>query len=279
MRFAGAIVVLFVLSTCRASNAPVGGAEIPFEFRDGFVWVEVTVPSSLKPLNFLLDSGAQVSVINARTAKKLGMKGGRPVSVMGVGNTTTGLWPQTTEARAGAIELPRNYLALDLSRLSEACTNATVDGIIGADFFHDRIVQVDYEHKVVRLFPEAPAEPGMQVLPLRIRPCGMLVPVRINGSKPQWLRLDTGCASSVQWVTGNIRPEQCTWRVAVALTRISVPVTRTIITLGAEKFENVPTDVHADEIFPGENGILGNGLLSRFSTVTVDSKGGRLFLR
>lgn len=279
MRFVGAILVLFLMSACRASNIPAGAAEIPFQFRDGFIWIEVTVPRAPKPLNFLLDSGAQVSVINSSTAKKLGMKGGRRVSVMGVGNTTTGLWPQRTEARAGTIELPRDYLALDLSRLSEACTNAALDGIIGADFFHDRIVQLDYEHKVVRLLPEAPAAPGGQVLPLKIRPCGILVPVRINASKPQWLRLDTGCASSVQWVTGSVRPEQCTRRVAVALTRISVPVTRTTITLGAEKFENVPTDVHADEIFPGENGIVGNGLLSRFSVVTVDSKGGRLFLR
>ena len=56
-------------------------------------------------------------------------------------------------------------------------------------------------------------------------------------------------------------------------------MTSTTLTLGTEKFENVPTDLHAEEIFPGEKGILGNGMLSRFQEVTVDAKGGRLFLR
>src|SRR5512135_3264439 len=107
----------------------------------------------------------------------------------------------------------------------------------------------------------------------------MLVPVRINDSKPQWVRLDTGCASTLQWVTGNIRAEDCTRRVAVALTKISLAVTHTTVTLGTERFEDVPTDLHVEEIFPGEKGILGNGMLSRFRSVAVDAKGGRLLLR
>ena len=253
--------------------------EIPFVLRDGFVWIEAATPGTRKPLHFLVDSGAQVSVINSTAAKDLGMRGGKSICVMGVGKETKGLWPQTLEARAGTVQLPCNYLALDLSELSQACTNAPVDGIVGADFFHDRIIQLDYEHKVIRILAEAPAGSATKSVPLRIRPCGMLVPVRINDSKPQWVRLDTGCASAFQWVTGTVRPEQCTRRVAVALTKISVPVTHTTLTVGTEKFENVATDVHAEEIFPGEKGILGNGLLSRFDTVTVDAKGGRLFLR
>lgn len=51
-------------------------------------------------MHFLLDSGAQVSVMNSSTAKHLGMRGGRVVSVMGVGKVTAGLWPQIWEQRA-----------------------------------------------------------------------------------------------------------------------------------------------------------------------------------
>lgn len=198
---------------------------------------------------------------------------------MGVGHTTTGFWPQRAEVRAGTVELPSNYLVMDLRELSEACTNAPIDGIIGADFFRDRIVQLDYGRGLLRLLPEAPPAVDQQILPLKVRRCGMLVPVRINDSKAQWVRLDTGCASAIQWVTGSIRPEDCTRRVAVALTKISLPVTRASVALGMQRFEDVPTDLHAEEIFPGEKGILGNGLLSRFTTVTVDAKAGRLFLR
>ena len=278
MRLFLVIQILFALSVCRAADRPVVSAEFPFQFRDGFIWVEVTVPDAAKPLNFLFDSGAQVSVINTVAAQRLGVERGRPVRVAGVGSTTTGFWPQAVDARAAGVQLPRNYLMLDLSKLSEACTNSTVDGIIGADFFHDRIVQIDFERQVVRVLRERPVEAGTQILPLKVRPCGMLVLVQINDSKPQWVRLDTGCASALQWVTASVRPEGCTKRVAVALTSFSVPVTQTSLTLGAVRFEAVPTDLQGKAIFPGEKGLLGNGVLSRFQTVTIDAKGKEVIL-
>jgi aspartyl protease len=272
VRLVYAILILSALHVCQAADELAPLAEIPFSIRDSLLWIEVTVPTSAKPLNFLIDSGAQVSVINSSTAQRLGIKGGRAVNVKGVGATTKGFWPQKLEARAGRVELPRNYLMLDLGSLGEACTNATVDGIIGADFFQDRIVQIDYQKRVVRILLERPSEGEMQVLPLKIRPCGMLVSVRINDARPQWVRLDTGCASALQWVTGSIRPEQCTRRVAVALTPFSIPTTKTTLTVGAVRFEGVPTDLQKKEVFPGEKGLLGNGLLSRFQTVTIDAK-------
>jgi hypothetical protein len=272
VRLIYAMLIGFALPASCAAGVTAAVEEIPFKFRDGFIWIEVTVPIARQPLNFLLDSGAEVSVINASTAGGLGMGGGVAVSVMGVGSATTGYWPQRMEARAGGVELPRKYLTLDLSKLGEACTNAKVDGIIGADFFQDRIVQLDYRQKMVRLLREATMEPGVQVLPLKVRHCGMLVPVCVNGSKLQWVRLDTGCASSLQWVTGSIRPEQCTPRVAVALTTMSIPTTQTTVALGGIRFEGVPTDVQREEVFPGEKGLLGNGLLSRFGSVTIDGK-------
>jgi hypothetical protein len=270
---------LFAAAFCHAANDPISSSEIPLQFRDGFIWIKVTVPDSSESLNFLLDSGAQVSVINTVTAQHLGVKRGRPVTVAGVGTTTTGFWPQAVDARAGGVQLPRNYLMLDLSKLSEACTNSLVDGIIGADFFHDRIVQVDFQRQTVRLLSEPPAEAaGVQILPLKVRPCGMLVPIQINNSKSQWVRLDTGCASALQWVTASVPPEGCTKRVAVALTSFSVPVTQTTLTLGYVRFIEVPTDVQPKEIFPGEKGLLGNGLLSRFQTITIDAKGKKVML-
>ena len=271
MRLIHAIQVLFALGVCGAAQGSAALAEIPFRFRDGFIWIEVTVPGSQAPLNFLFDSGAQLSVINTATAQRLKVKRARPVTVAGVGKTTTGFWPQTLDARAGGVELPSHYLMLDLGKLGEACTNATVDGLIGADFFRERIVQIDFERQVVRILRERPVEAGTQSLPLKVRPCGMLVPVQINDSTRQWVRLDTGCASALQWVTSSVRPEGCTKRVAVALTSFSVPVTQTTLTLGAVRFEAVPTDLQGEAIFPGERGLLGNGVLSRFETVTIDA--------
>ena len=167
MRLIHAIQVLFALGVCGAAQRSAALAEIPFRFRDGFIWIEVTVPGSQAPLNFLFDSGAQLSVINTATAQRLKVKRARPVTVAGVGNTTTGFWPQTLDARAGGVLLPSHYLMLDLGKLGEACTNATVDGLIGADFFHDRVVRIDFKRQVVSILPEPATEAGGQILSLK----------------------------------------------------------------------------------------------------------------
>jgi hypothetical protein len=48
--------------------------------------------------------------------------------------------------------------------------------------------------------------------------------------------------------------------------------------MGSCRFEAVPTGLHDQAIFAGEAGLLGNGLLARFDSVTIDAKAGRLLL-
>ena len=59
-------------------------AEIPFERREGLLWISVTVPQSRESLNFLVDTGAGVSTLSLHTAKRLGLKLGERVRVRGV---------------------------------------------------------------------------------------------------------------------------------------------------------------------------------------------------
>jgi hypothetical protein len=77
----------------------------------------------------------------------------------------------------------------------------------------------------------------------------MLVPIQINNSRQQWVRLDTGCASALQWVTASVRPEECTRRVAVALTSFSVPVTQTTraLMIGVASRGTLPRSVSPKE--------------------------------
>jgi hypothetical protein len=66
--------------------------------------------------------------------------------------------------------------------------------------------------------------------------------------------------------------------VAIALTKLNIPQSRTTVDFGGHTFRDVPTGIHRTAIFPGEAGLLGNGLLSNFSRVTIDAKTGRLIL-
>ena len=272
------ILTFFVASLLRVQAATNVPAEFPFQYREGLLWIEVNLPQSDQPLHFLLDTGAGASVINLNTAKRLGLKPGREVSVRGVGGTLPGYWQQLLSAKAGVVELPDKYLAVDLGKLSSSCEQ-TVDGLVGADFFCDHVVQIDFDaHKVRLLKPERPAKSD-EVLPLQLRTCGMRVPITVDGHKRQWVRLDTGCATALQWVTSDVNLDQCSRQMAIGLAEISIPQAKTTVNIGEQEFEDVPTGLHKTAIFAGEAGLLGNGLLSRFSAVTIDAKAGRVFLK
>jgi hypothetical protein len=274
-RFCTALI--FVAALFRLQAAPVTLAEFPFRFSEGLLWVEVSVPQSDKPLHFLLDTGAGASVINLSTAKRLGLKLGQEVVVRGVDTTLSGYWQEALSAKAGVVELPGKYLAVDLGKLSSSCEQS-VDGLIGADFFCDRVVQIDFNTQKIRLLKPEKAATSEEVLPLQVRRCGMRVPITVDGHKRQWVRLDTGCARALQWVTSEVNPNQCTRQMAIGLAQISILESKTNVRIGNHDFQEVPTGLHETVIFPGEAGLLGNGLLSRFSTVTIDAKSGRVIL-
>jgi len=270
-------VLFFAAALAGVQAASVSLAEFPFEFREGLLWIEVKVPQSEKPLNFLMDTGAGVSVINLNTAKRIGLNLGREVMVHGVQTMLTGYWQERMSARVGDLDLPRAYLAVDLEKLSSSCERP-VDGLVGADFFRGRVVQIDFDAQKIRLLKPEKKVKSDETLPLQLRPCGIRVPISVNGHKRQWVRLDTGCATALQWVTSDVRPEHCARRMAIGLVEISIPQTETTVGLGEHEFKKVPTGLHQAAIFPGEVGLLGNGLLSRFSTLTIDAKAGRVTL-
>jgi len=251
--------------------------EFPFEHRGGLIWLKVSVPQSAEPLNFLLDSGAGVSVVNLWTARRLGVKLGQCVDVRGVGSSAEGFWPQRLKATAGPVALPKDFLAVDLAELSRAC-DCGVDGLLGADFFKDRVVQVDFDANRIRLLPTSHSTGEVSVVKLKLNRGVMLASVGVDDSKRQWMRVDTGCASALQWVVSGRKTAAGNGGVSVGLMELDIPATTTTVKLGSMTFDSVLTGLHRRPIFYGESGLLGNGLLTRFERVTFDMKAGRLVL-
>jgi hypothetical protein len=169
-------------------------------------------------------------------------------------------------------------VAVDLSALSRKC-GRTVDGLVGADFFCRQTVQIDFANSLVRLAP-FPAQPTNQVaLPLQVHGGALRVPISVAYGPRLWVRLDTGCAGALHWVNAALPPDQYTPHVAVGLAPLNVPITHTSVQLGSISFPSVPTGVHEKEIFTGEAGLLGNELLSRFNSITIDARAGRVILQ
>ena len=92
------------------------------------------------------------------------------------------------------------------------------------------------------------------------------------------MRLDTGCATALQWVTADLKTSAQSDKPAIGLAELAIPQAKTTVSLGGKQFDQVPTGIHRDAIFAGEAGLVGNGLSSRFKTVTIDTKSARLVL-
>lgn len=253
--------------------------DIPFSVQDDFICLEARTAIGQRHLRFVLDSGASRSVLDQDTAKELKLPLKGRVNVQGVNSIARGYWPVPLKAKVGAAALPSQFLALDLTDLSGEC-EFHIDGLIGLDFFTDRIVQIDFESGRLRILSSAEPEAGSTIIPMQTRPCGMRIPLTVNGRQNQWMRLDTGCVSPLQWVAPEIRPDECLGsRIAVGLTPFALAEAETCVELGAEKFQNVKTGVHSKPIFPGEAGLVGLGMLKNFKAVTIDSPGHRLILK
>lgn len=250
-------------------------AEFPFEYREGMIWLEVQTAKSTKPLNFLLDSGAGVSAINLSTAQRLELRRANRVEVQGVGSSTTGYFPQRLSASITGFALPKQYVAVDLDELSSAC-HCRVDGLVGADFFRDRIVQIDFESHKVRILDSYAPRPAEEILPLKKNRSAFLAPVTVNGKERQWLRVDTGCASALHWAATAEPADNRSRRVAIALNEISVDTIAAKVRLGKIQIPSVSAELHEHPLFSGEDGLLGNGVLSRFRSVTIDARAGRI---
>jgi hypothetical protein len=253
-------------------------AEFPFQLLEGMIWIDLRVPQSAQPLHFMLDSGAQVSAIHLGVARRLGLKLGCPVSVRGVKSSVTGYWPEHLSARLGEVHLPEDFLAVDLGLLSQAC-GCGVDGLLGADFFKRHIVQIDFQNRKIRLLKSVHPEGNEEFMPLFVRASGLLVNIQVNGGKPQKARVDTGCASALQWVAPKAPSEPYSRQIAVGMTEVSMPLVKRSVRLGGTEFPSVLTGLQDHQIFPDEAGLLGTPLLSRFSVVTMDTVTKRLFLK
>jgi hypothetical protein len=249
------------------------GAAAPISLHDGLVWADVDCGGT--KLHFVVDTGAQSSCVNLAAARRLGLRLGNEVNVAGVGGGTTGYECTGFRASLGdgeGMRLPEKVVALDLSGPSRACREE-IDGLIGADFFVGKVVRIDYRRGL--LSREEGVAPG-DGTPLRIEDGVICVRVAVNGEEARWTRLDTGCTEALEWCKGaDCRRKGTSESVALASWRGSAIWAE--VTVGSTRAEGVPVKVRGQAIFPGEAGLLGNGVLSRYR-VTIDGVGKRLLL-
>lgn len=270
---------LFVLTALAISLCSCGqtfaAVEVPFQLRHGLISVPVAVPATSEPLVFVVDSGAGTSVIDLAVARRLGLRLGTPRRISGV-NTSASAWEvKDFVARVGEIAAPSSLLALDLGALPSA-SGVRIDGLLGLDFLRGHLVEVCFASKSLRFHRRGEIHPAGERIRLIVRNDALCVRAFVDGSATL-LRLDTGCDSPVELVRSE--KEARAGRISsVAVMTTQPKQTTADVQLGSARVANVSAGLHSRRLFPGEDGLLGLGVLSRFDQI-IDVTGKALYLR
>jgi predicted aspartyl protease len=184
----GILVPLCVVAQQPESGAPnirfasgKSALKIPFELYDNVIFIKAQINNSQR-LSFILDTGAAISIIDARLAEELKLKSQNKVKASGTGGSVGGsLIEGITISLSGAEVLNQRIAALPLNSLSPHIGH-TIDGIIGYDFIQQFVIEIDYTAKAISLFaPDAFKYSGSgEIIPIKIHEGRAFMPLKIG---------------------------------------------------------------------------------------------------
>lgn len=125
---------------------------IPFEFVTRHIMIKVRINNS-DPLWFIFDTGDKVAIVDLGRAKSLGLNLQGEVNVGGAGaGTVKGAMVRDASLNVVGVEgNPQPVVMAIPLDLLEPRFGHDIDGIIGADFIKQYVVEIDYPARVLRL--------------------------------------------------------------------------------------------------------------------------------
>jgi hypothetical protein len=151
-----------------------GAERVPFDLNLNNVFVRARVNNS-RPLWFIFDTGAGVSMLDARVARALGLKSGGKAEIVGGGGRVES---EAVEGVAigvgGATALDQLIVVAPLDTLPHLVGHEVV-GLLGHDFIKQFVFEIDYDAKTLSL-----SDPASY----RYTGAGEIVPLRIEGRDP-----------------------------------------------------------------------------------------------
>ena len=123
--------------------------DVPFELNANHIYLRATINGS-KPLWFLLDTGAEMSVVDSTVAAAVGLTSTGSATARGSGEGTmkAGFAQGVTLAVGRTVATGQTLVTLPLDAL-EPIDGRTIDGILGHDFIAAFVVTIDYAQRRV----------------------------------------------------------------------------------------------------------------------------------
>lgn len=274
--------------------SPVAGVVLPCRVVNNLPLAQVKVNNS-RPLNFIVDTGATVSVISEQVTRELKLVSAEGTDVLTQGGSINANYIDGVQlgfAEATAVRLPpTTVVALDLDGAS-AGLGERIDGILGADLFEHYVVELNYVDRQLRLFDSA-AYTGQatgETLPLTFidrTPFikATLTPLGDGGGKTfgieASLLVDTGATNAVSLTTPFVRQHDLlktagktigiTAGALVAGSSTALTGRLSDVRLGNLKIErpvaNFSQDTQGDLASDEYSGVVGGEILRRYRIV------------
>lgn len=127
--------------------------ETEFELYGDHIFVSVSVDDS-EPVDFILDTGDGLAVLDLDVAKKLNLKTDHQSSKTSAQGTISGALIEHNKVEINDVKLEEIELyTTDLSHL-ERTIGRNIDGIIGYDLLKNYVVKVDYSDMKIKLYAQ-----------------------------------------------------------------------------------------------------------------------------
>lgn len=232
----------------------------------------------------LLDSGAEMTLVDPRAAERLGLTLGDGETMHGTGASTmqARMVPHVALEAAGVRVADATVAVLDLTDVSRRLLGRPVEVVLGREIFDAAPLLIDIRAGVVRRLGAREPRRGV-MLPLTEANGQKLMPVSIEGGAPVQADFDLGNGTGV--LVGRAyarraglldgRPVQTLdgGGLGGACKRERIVLKR--LTLAGRTFTDVTADI--DDSDKASDANIGVGLLQHFR-IAADFAGGRLWL-
>lgn len=263
---------------------------IPMQFVENYIFIKVKINDNEKPLNFLFDTGAGITVVETKVAEQLLLEINAESNISTSGKSLLSKESTSNRVRIGRRTILDNVdlILLDLSHLSEYL-DTNVDGVIGYDLLNEFVTETNIDKREIRFYnPQTFSYKGenqpIKLTNLESNLFGLIVdvmPRKGDNTIELNFQIDTGYDDSLLFHNATVmkyglirnKKKQKIKKGFGADSTIVKNIQTKIkyLSFSAQEWRNVPALLEVDPINKRENslaqGIIGQELLLDFNII------------
>ncbi len=174
--------------------------KVPFRYTGQHIYLPVSLQGASEELDFILDSGAGMTVIDSTVAAQMGLAGRGSIPGAGAGGMTDFKIVTIDGFSVGGIDFTsQTVITYPLSNLLEGVPGIRIGGILGYDFLSRFVSEIDYANGAATFFePDSFTAPqGAVVLDAPLMHNIFSFRGRLDGAHEGTFLLDTGASLSI----------------------------------------------------------------------------------